>query len=78
MPGQSIRFSDRDVERVAELHEARALVGAVGIDRAREMMRIVGDHAHRPAFDADEGGDDADAELRTNFQHGALVGDGVR
>ena len=54
----------RDVERVAQLHEARALVGAVGVDRAGEVMRIVGDHAHRPALDADEGGDDADAELR--------------
>ena len=41
------------------------------------MVRIVGDHAHGPAFDADEGGDDADAELLADLQHRARVGDGV-
>ena len=54
MPGQSDQVEHRDVEGVAQLQEARALVGAVGIDRAGEVMRIVRDHAHRPAFDADE------------------------
>ena len=43
-----------DVERLAELHEARGLVGAVAIDRAGQMHGVVGDHADRPAFDADE------------------------
>ena len=53
-PGVSQSESDRQVEGVAELHEARGLVGAVGVDRAAEMLRIVGDQADRPALDADE------------------------
>ncbi len=32
------------LERVAQLHEARRLVGAVGVDRAAQVGRIVGDH----------------------------------
>ena len=65
----------RNVERVAQMQEPRALVGAVGIDRARQMMRIVGDQPHRPALDADERGDDPDAEFFPDLQHRTLVGD---
>ena len=38
---------DRQVERVAQLHEARRLVGGVGVDRAAEVRRVVGDDADR-------------------------------
>ena len=64
---------DRKIEGVAELHEARRLVGGVGIDRAAEMLRVVGDEAERPALDADQGGDDSDAEGRAQLEHGAFV-----
>ena len=40
-----------------------ALSAAIGIDRAAEMHRIIGDHAERLAFDANQRGDHADAEV---------------
>ena len=62
-PGRVAQEQDRQVERVAQLHEAGGLVGAVGVDRAAEMGRVVGDHAERPAVRrAGERGDDAGAE----------------
>ena len=67
----------RDVEGVAELQEAGALVRAVGIDRAGQVMRVVRDHSHRPPLDPDEGGDHADPELRPYLQHRADVGQPV-
>jgi hypothetical protein len=36
---------DRDVEAVAEAHEARALARGVGIEHAGERQRLVGDDA---------------------------------
>ena len=67
----------RDVEGVAELQEPSTLVGAVGIDCARQMMRVVGDRAHRPSFHADESGNDAHPEFLADFQDRSGVGDGV-
>ncbi len=61
-PGVSISETIGRRMRVAELHEARGLVGGVGVDGAAEMRRIVGEDADRPAFDASERGDDAGAE----------------
>ena len=46
-----------------------------GVDRAGQVVRVVGDHAHRLALDADEGGDHADAELLADLQDGVRVGD---
>ena len=54
MPGVSHSETHRDVEGVAQLHEARRLVGAVAVDRAAEVHRVVGDDADGPALDADE------------------------
>jgi hypothetical protein len=59
----------RNIERVAQLHETRALVGTVGINRAGQMMRIIGDHAHWPTLHPNERDDDADAEFRADLQH---------
>ena len=56
MPGRVAEEQHRQVEGVAELHEARRLVGAVGVDRAGEVRRVVGDDAERPALDARERG----------------------
>ena len=76
-PGVSHSDSDRDVEGVAELHEARGLVAGRRVDRAAEMLWIVGDQAERLALDADEGGDHADAEIAADFEHRALVGEQI-
>src|SRR6185312_12284653 len=66
-----------NVEGVAELHEARGLVAGRCIDRAAEVLWIVGDQAERLSFDADEGGDHADAEVPADFQHRVFVGEEI-
>ena len=43
--GRVAEREDRNVEGVAELHESRRLVAAIGVDRASEVARIVGDEA---------------------------------
>ena len=43
MPGRVAQEQQRQVEGVAQLHEARGLVGAVAVDRAAEVRRVVGD-----------------------------------
>ena len=61
---------DRQAERVAQLHEAGGLVGAIGVDRAAEMGRVVGDHAERAAvLGAGERGHDAGAEAAAQLEH---------
>ena len=67
-PGRVGEEQQRQVERVAQLHEARRLVGAVGVDRAAEMGRVVGDDAERPAVDARERGDDPGAEAAPQLE----------
>ena len=49
--GRVAEEQDRQVERVAQLEEARGLVGAGRVDRAAEMRRVVGDDAERLALD---------------------------
>ena len=41
--GRVAQNEERDVEGVAQLHEARGLVGAVAVDGAGEVGRVVGD-----------------------------------
>ncbi len=65
---------DRQVEGVAQLHEARRLVAGVGVDRAAQVAGVVRDQPHRPAFDAHQRGEDADAEFRAQLEHRVLVG----
>jgi len=61
--------------RVAQLHEARRLVGGKGVDRATQVQRVVGQDADRAAFDARQRGVDADAETAAQGQHTAHVKD---
>ena len=75
MPGRVAEKEDRQVERVAELHEARGLVGAVAVDRAGEVERVVGDDAERAALDARQRGDHAGAEAAAQLEHRAAVGE---
>ena len=59
--------------RVAQLHEARGLVGGGRVDGAAQVQRVVGDQAHRAPFDARQRGVDADAEARAQQEQAALV-----
>ena len=54
---------DGDVERVAELQEPRRLVGAVAVDRACEVVRVVGHDADGPPLDAGQRGDHPQTEV---------------
>ena len=73
-PGRVAQEQHRQVERVAQLHEARRLVGAVAVDRAAEVHRVVGDDAERPPLDAGERGDHAGAEPAAQLEHRIGVG----
>src|SRR6186997_3703569 len=68
---------DRDVEGVAELHEARRLVAGRRIDRTAEMLWIVGDQAERFALDTDESRDHAGAEIPPDLQNRALISEQI-
>jgi hypothetical protein len=51
--GRVAERDDGQVEGVAELHEARRLVGGVGVDGAGQVERVVGDDADgRPSMRA--------------------------
>ena len=71
--GRVAQEQHRQLERVAQLHEARRLVGAVGVDRAAEMGGVVGDHPQRTAVDARERGDHPRAEAVAQLEHRVLV-----
>ena len=65
---------DRQAEGIAELQEARRLVGCRGRDRAGHDDGVVGDDPHRPAFDAGQGGDHLGREALAQERHRSLVG----
>ena len=62
VPGQEARHvlegDERDVEGVAEAHEARALHRGVDVETARQVRRLVGDDADGPAAEPREPDDD--------------------
>ena len=68
------QHQDRNIEGVAQLHEARGLVRSLAVNRAPQMLGIVGDNPNRPPFDAGKGGDHAQAEVTPDFQHRVGVG----
>ena len=53
-----LQEDERHVERVADLHEARGLVGRVDVEDAAEVVRLVRDDADALAADAREARDD--------------------
>ena len=57
-PGTSCEEHERDPERVAEVDEARGLVGGVVVEDPAEVLRLVGDDPDRPAAHPREAGDD--------------------
>ena len=66
---------DRQAEGVAELQEARRLVGGVAGDRAGHVAGVVGDHAERAALDPGQRGDHLRREALAQEGDRALVGE---
>ena len=65
----------RDVERVAEPHEARAFHRRVDVERAGEHRRLVRDDADRPPVEPREADEDVPREVLVHFEEVALVDD---
>ncbi len=59
---------NRDVERLADLQEARCLVRTIRIDGAAQYLGIVRDDTHGPAFNADQRGNHGRTEFGPQFQ----------
>ena len=68
-PGRVAQEQQRDVVCVAQLDEAGGLVARVGVDRAAEVVVVVGHHADRASFDACQRSDAAGAPAATQFHH---------
>ncbi len=66
---------DRQPEGVAELQEARRLVGGVAGDRAGHVARVVGDEAERAALDPRQRGHHLRREALAQEGHRAGVGE---
>ena len=72
--GRVAERDDGQAMGIAQLHEARGLVGGIGIDGPAEVARIVADKTERPAADAHERGDHAAAEAGAQLEHRVVVG----
>ncbi len=66
---------DRDLEGVAEPHEARRLARRVDVEAAGQHRRLVRHHPDRRALEPDEAGQDVLGEVRLDLEEIALVGD---
>ena len=66
---------DRNVEGVAEAHEARRLLGRIDVEHAGQHHRLVGDDSDRAALDPAEADDDVGGVRRLDLEEVALVGD---
>ncbi len=64
---------ERNVERIAEAHEPRALHRRVDVERAGEHRRLVRDDANRPAVQAREAHQDVLRVMLMHFEEVALV-----
>jgi len=71
--GRVAQGNDRQVEGIAELQEARRLVGRVRVDGAAEVHRVVGQHPDRPTVEAGEGGHHAGGEAGTQLKGGTDI-----
>ncbi len=71
--GRVAQEQHRQAEGVAQLQEARGLVGAVGVDRTAQVGGVVGNDAEWLAVDPRQRGDDARAEAIAQLQDRALV-----
>ena len=66
---------DRNVEAIAEAHEARSLPRGVAVKHARQHHRLVGDKPNGCTFQAAEAGDHVARERLADLEEIAFVGD---
>ena len=71
--GHVLERDERNVERVAEAHEARALHGRVDVQAAGRHLRLVRHDAHRAPAETREANDDVLRVLRHDFEEVAVV-----
>ena len=76
-PGHVLERDERDVERVAEPDEPRALHRRVDVERAGEHRRLVRDDADRPAVEPREADDDVLRVVLVDLEKVAVVDDRV-
>jgi hypothetical protein len=78
-PGQEARHvledDERDVERVAEAHEARTLVRGVDVQHSREHRRLIGDDPDRVSPEVSEPDDDVAGEPSMHLVEVPIVHD---
>ena len=75
--GDVLEGDERNVERVAEAHEPRALHRRVDVERARQVRRLVRDDADRTAAEPREADQDVLREVRVHLEEVAIVHDRV-
>ena len=74
-PGVSTNVSERHVERVAPLHEPRALAGRVDVERPGALARLVRDDADRPSAEPGERGHEVRCMAGAQLEEAAGVDD---
>ena len=71
--GHVLEGDQRDVEGVAEAHEARALGRGVDVERARQEVGLVGHDADAAAVEAGEADDDVARPVAVHLEEVAVV-----
>ena len=75
--GDVFEGNQRNVEGVAEAHEARGFDAGVDVENAREECGLIGDDTHRAAVEARKSDDNIFGEVLVDFEEVAVVDDGV-
>ena len=75
--GDVFKSEQRDIEGIAETHEARALHGSVDIKNSREKRRLVADDADGAAVEARETHDKVFGIVLVDFEEIIVVHDGM-
>ena len=66
---------DRDIEAVAETHEASTLLRSIDVERASEHLRLISDESDCASSHASEADDDVLGEVRSNLEEVLMVAD---
>jgi hypothetical protein len=73
IPGVSTSVMTGSPNASHSCRKRAALSAPVAVDRAGEVVGVVGEHADRAALDASERGDHAEPEVAAQLEHRALV-----